>query len=80
MDIDFVTLFDIFEIVSFIHPYAVQILEHNSTMQRKYMFIKEKATNERPWVETGYSLFYIWYFMDSKFYQRITPAMILLEI
>ena len=26
------------------------------------MFIKEKAANERPWVEEGHSLLYIWYF------------------
>ena len=44
-DIDFVTLHDIFEIVSFIHPWAVQILLHDNTMQNKYMFIKEKAMN-----------------------------------
>ena len=58
-DIDFVTLHDIFEIVSFIHPCAVQILLHNSMVLRKYTFIKEKATNERPWAETRHSLIYI---------------------
>ena len=73
-DIDFVTLHDIFEIVSFIHPRAVQILLRNSTMQKKYMFIKEKATNEKSWVETRHSLFYVWYFFGYRTLPKDYPS------
>ena len=78
-DIDFVTLHDIFDIVSFIHSQAVQILLHNNTILRKHMFIKKKATNERSWVETRHSLFHNWYFFGfrilPKDYTRYSPAL-----
>ena len=38
---------DIFDIVTFIHPSAVQLLLNNGTMLQKYMFIKEKSIEEK---------------------------------
>ena len=57
---------DIFDIVTFIHPSAVQLLLNNSTMLQKYMFIKEKASKRSFWVKSRHHLFYIWHFFGYK--------------
>ena len=63
---DIVILDDIFDIITFIHPSAVQFLLNNDTMLQKYMFIKEKASKRRFWVESRHHLFYIWHFFGYR--------------
>ena len=65
-DMDIVILDNIFDIVTFIHPSAVQLLLNNCTILQKYMFIKEKASKRRFWVESRHHLFYIWYFFGYR--------------
>ena len=65
-DKDIVMLNDIFGIVTFLHPQAVQILLSDGAMLQKYMFIKEKATKMKFWVESRHHLYYIWYFFGYR--------------
>ena len=71
-------LHDIFDIVSFIHPRAVQILLHDSTMQKKYMFIKERLRMRDLGLKQGTPYFMFGISSDIELYQGITPAMILM--
>ena len=65
-DMDIVLLDDIFDIITFIHPPAVQLLLNNDKMLRKYMFIKEKASKSKFWVESRHHLYYIWHFFGYR--------------
>ena len=58
-DEEIVMLDDIFGIVTFIHPRAVQNLLKNPAMLRKFIFIREKAKIRSPWVETRHHLLYL---------------------
>ena len=61
-DEEIVMLDDIFGIVTFIHPRAVQNLLKNPAMLRKFIFIREKAKMRSSWVGKRHHLYYIWHF------------------
>ena len=61
-DEEIVMIDDLFEIVTFVHPPAVQFLLNNPPMLRKFIFIREKAKMRSLWVDTRHYLYYIWHF------------------
>ena len=73
-DEEIVMLDDIFGIVTFIHPRAVQNLLKNPTMLRKFIFIREKAKMRSPWVETRHHLYYIWHFFGFQILPNSYPS------
>ena len=65
-DEEVVMLSDIFDIIKFIHPTAINMLLNDATVLRKHMFIIEKANKCKHWIPTRHHLFYIWLFYGFR--------------
>ena len=73
-DEEIVMLDDLFEIVTFVHPPAVQFLLNNPPMLRKFIFIREKAKMKSLWVDTRHHLYYIWHFFGFRILPNSYPS------